>query len=346
MTQRGILGLGLATLVVMIVALLYTGSRQQPAEFAAEPLVPGLRGLVNEIDAVQIRGAGNRTVVELRREHDRWLVANMHDYEADFRLIHDLLRELAEALRAEPRTALEEWYPRLGLSDIDSPDARGLQVAFPARNLPSVILGAQDETTGGRYARLADEDQTWLTDQPLQLPSEPVDWVERNVMDIPATELSEVTILHPDGDRIQLRPADDAGEQWVVLNVPEGREAAPRWEIRPVANGLANVRLEDVRPDESIPDDPVRALYVTHDGLLFVVDLFSDEQGSWARFSVSAEPAVDLDGQSESDNDNKRLLADAAAVDARLSPWQFALRERKFEAMTRRLEDLLQPVPD
>lgn len=345
MTQRGIFGLGLATLVVMIAALLYSGGREPPAGLTAEPLLPGLRDQINEIDAIDIHSAGESTVARLRRERDRWRVTNLHDYEADFRRVHDLLRELAEARRAEPRTALAEWYPRLGLSDIDDPDARGLQVIFPGRDVPAVILGKRDETTGGRYARLAEDSQSWLTDQPLQLSAESIDWVERSVMDIPDAELSEVTILHPDGDRLRLRPADDEGEQWILLDVPDGREAAPRWEIRPVANGLANVRLEDVRPHHSVPEDSIRALYVTRDGLVFVVDLFSDEQGSWARFSVSAEPSG-LDGRDDDENAEQRLLADAAAVDARLSPWQFALSERKFEVMTRRLEDLLQPVAD
>lgn len=344
MTQRGIFLLGLTALGLMILALIFTGQRSQPDPEDGAPLIPGLHGLVNEIDAIDIHSAGGVTVVRLRRDRERWRVENLHGYEADFRRVHDLLRALAAASRAEPRTALAEWYPRLGLSDIEDPDGRGQLVSFPGRDLPGVILGDRDQTTGGRYARLAGEAQTWLTDQPLDLPQDQMDWAERSVMDIPATELAEVTILHPDGDRVRLRPADEQGEQWVLLDVPEGREAAPAWEMRPVSNGLANIRFDRVRPHSDSPDDAVRALYVTRDGLNFVVNLFADEEGTWAHFSVTAEPASvrdigDVEAMEEADE--QRLLADAAAVDARLSPWQFALPERKFRLMTRRLDDLL-----
>ncbi len=344
MTQRGIFVLGLTALALMVLALVFTGQRSQPELLDGEPLIPGLHGLVNEIDAIDIHSAGGVTAVRLRRDRERWRVEDLHGYEADFRRVHDLLRALAAASRAEPRTALAEWYPRLGLSDIEDPDARGQLVSFPGRDLPGVILGDRDQTTGGRYARLSGTAQTWLTDQPLDLPEDHMDWAERSVMDIPAIELAEVTILHPDGDRVRLRPADEQGEQWVLLDLPEGREAAPRWEIQPVTNGLANIRFERVRPHSETPADAVRALYVTRDGLNFVVNLFADEEGNWAHFSVTAEPSAVRDiGDVEvtAGADEQRLLADAAAVDARLSSWQFALPERKFGLMTRRLEDLL-----
>jgi hypothetical protein len=218
-------------------------------------------------------------------------------------------------------------------------------VSFPGTDLPAVILGDQDEITSGRYARLDGEPQSWLTDRALDIPRDVNGWLERSVMDIPADELAEVTIVHPDGDRVRLRPADGEENQWVLLDVPEGREAAPRWQIRPVANGLANVLLQDVRPHESVPEDAVRALYVTRDGLNFVVDLFVEDGQGWARFSVSAEPEPVMVGEDVPAQENANLLADAAAVDARLSPWQFALSDAKFETMTRRLDDLLaEPV--
>ncbi|MEE4638643.1 MAG: DUF4340 domain-containing protein [Wenzhouxiangella sp.] len=345
MSPRSVVMLGVVTLVALVAALIFTGSRRDQGVAPAERLVPELRSVINEIDAIDIEAAGETVVARLRRDRDRWRVENRDGYEADFRRVHDLLRELAEADRAEPRTALEEWYPRLGLSDVESEQARGLRVSFPERDLPGIILGDRDETTGGRYARLVGQAQTWLTDQPLEVPPTAIGWLERSVMDIPASELTEVTIVHPDGDRVRLRPGDDDGDQWVLLDVPEGREAAPRWQIRPVANGLANISLEDVRSHETVPEDAIRALYVTRDGLNFVVDLFVDDDRGWARFTVSAEPDAVPVGQEVSDDERDRRLADAAAVDARLSPWQFALSTAKFETMTRRLEDLLTAAP-
>lgn len=343
MSQRSIVVLGAVTLIVLLIALLVTGPRPGADSEETGYLIPGLRAQINELNALDVVAADGELIAALRRGRDRWLVHNRHDYEADFRLIHDLLRELAAARLAEPRTSLPEWYPRLGLADIGTPEAGGVQLEFPGTEFPAVILGRREAATGGRYARLAGAAQTWLTDRPLQVPEQAVGWLEHSVMDIPASELASVTIVHPDGDRVRLRPADDEGDQWVLLDVPEGREAGPRWEIRPVANGLANIVLEDVRRhDEALPDSAVRVLYVTRDGLNFVASLFADDAGHWAHFSVSAEIATDA----EADADLEHLLADAAAVDARLSPWQFRLPQRKVEIMTRRQEELLAPLRD
>lgn len=342
MSQRSILMLGVATLIIMVAALLLTGQREDSSTEDGGLLVPGLREQVNEVDAIDLTAGDGEVIARLRRADGRWRVDNRDGYEADFRRVHDFLRELALARRAEPRTAQPEWFARLGLADIGSPDASGVLIEFPGTALPSVLLGAQDQTTGARFARLPGETGTWLTDRALSAPDEALLWLERSVMDIPASQLSEVTILHPDGDRVRLRPADDEGDQWVLLEVPEGREAGPRWDIRPVANGLASIVLEDVRRhDGQIPEDAVRSLYVTRDGLNFVVSLFRDDSGNWAHFSVSAEPSEP--GEGPLGEQDRQLMIDAAAVDARLSPWQFGLHQRKFEVMTRRLEALLAP---
>lgn len=342
MSQRSIVMLGVATLILMVAALLLTGRPQDTSDQAGGALIPGLREQVNEIEAIDITAGDGRSVARLRRSQDRWQLENRGGYDADFRRVHEFLRELALARRAEPRTAQPEWFPRLGLADIGSHEAAGVLVEFPGTSLGAVILGNQDQTTGGRYARLVDEPGTWLSDRTLDAPVETVSWLERNVMDIPASQLSEVVIVHPDGDRVRLRPADDDGDQWVLLDVPEGREAGPRWEIRPVANGLASIVMEEIRRhDDRVPEDAIRSLYVTRDGLNFVVSLFLDEDGYWAHFSVSADTALQEAGDlSEAD---RQLLIDAAAVDARLSPWQFRLHRRKFEVMTRRLEEMLAP---
>ena len=334
--------LGVATLVVMVAALLLTGQREESPAEDAGLLLPGLREMVNEVDAIDVIGGDAQVIAALRRADGRWRVDNRDGYEADFRRVHDFLRELALARRAESRTERPEWFARLGLAEIGAPEASGVLIEFPGTALPAVILGEQDQTTGARFARLPDETGTWLTDRPLAVPDQTLLWLERSVMDIPASQLSEVTILHPDGDRVRLRPADEDGDQWVLLEVPDGREAGPRWEIRPVANGLASIVLEDVRRhDGQIPENAVRSLYVTRDGLNFVVSLFRDDSGYWAHFSVSAEPSV-VDVEVETDQD-RQLVIDAAAVDARLSPWQFGLHQRKFEVMTRRQDALLAP---
>ncbi len=341
MNARGILVLGILTLVALTLALVLGRPLTTPPAPESEALVPGLRDIINDVDAIDVIATDGSSLVSLRRERERWRVREKDNYEADFGLVQGFLRDLASGRRLEPRTSNPQWYPRLGVADPGEPNAAGMLLRFPGTDLPGVLVGNLDNTESGRFVRLEGEAQTWLSDRRLDLPGSAVRWLERAVMDIPASELREVTLRHPDGDTVRLRAADSDGDDWVLMNVPDGREAAAMWQLRPVANGLANLNLDGVRRHEALPDEAVRALYVTRDGLNFVASLFEDEDGRWVHFTVSAEVSAAAELADEDEAEIAEILTDAAAVDGRLSPWQFRIPERKYEVMTRRLESLL-----
>lgn len=338
MNPKTVVALGVVAVVVLVLALVFGRHASDPESHAETRLVPGLHEQVNEIEAIDIIHAEGDPAVRLRRERERWRVREKSDYEADFDLVHDLLRDLAAARRSEERTSNPDWHSTLGVSDPEA-GGQGVVVAFPETDLPEVILGQIDRTEFGRYARLRGESQSWLTDRAPEIPRTPLEWLQRAIMDIPASELTEITLRHPDGETVHLRPAGEEDGQWVLMNVPEGRQAVPAWEISPTTNALARLNLEDVRPNEAIPDDAVSALFVTRDGLNFIARVFADDDRYWAQFSVSAETAASED--EELDDEAAELAIDAAAADDRLSPWQFAIPRDRFDQMTRRVEDLL-----
>ncbi len=342
MSVRGILILGILTLVVLTAALLLVSPREEDRSFEIQPLVPGLHEVINEIDAIDVTAADGSALASLRRDRERWRVREKSDYEADFELVHDLLRDLATGRRVDERTANPDWYARLGVVDMGEEGASGVEIAFPGQELPAIVLGNPDSQQQGQFVRHVGDEQSWLSDRIVNVPGSTVGFLVRAIMDIPASELAEVTMRHADGDTVRLRSTGEAGsDDWVLLNVPDGREARPMWRLREVANGLANLNLRDVRPHDDVPGDAVRALYVTRDGLNFVASLFRDEQGPWVHFSVSAETEAVIGDDERAEV--SEIAIDATAVDARLSPWQFQISERKFDTMTHRRDDLLEP---
>ena len=396
MNRQWVVALALATLLGIGLIWLLDHPVSDDAQQDSELVIPELSGQINQIEALDIIAPGGLVAVSLRRVGQvaeetesstlRWRVVQRDGYEADFTRVFDLLRDLAEVEKSEARTSNPEWYARLGVQDVGAPDASGRRLDFPLSELPSLIVGQVDPTDQGSYVRVQDQAQSWLADRVIELPLDPVQWLEPGIMDIPADDISEVIVRHADGETVQIRNAGTEENDFVLLDVPEERQAGQAFQRTALANGLRGLNLEDVRAfDGEIPESAVRVLFTTQDGLNFVASVFQEERSAnavevesalaaepqyWIHFSVSAEtiaedlsteaaeePALPEDesagldvesaeAQQAADQQqpNQRLVS-AVAVDARLSPWLFRISQRKFEDLTRRMDDLLEPLP-
>lgn len=339
MNAKSLIVLGLGALLAVALALVLVDRPEESGAIDGEQaLLPGLADRINDIAALEIVAPDGKTVASLHRERDRWRMREKHEYEADFARIHDLLRDLAQARRLEARTDRPEWYGRLGVAAPGEGEGSGVMVRFPGRDLPALIIGDRDPAGIGRYVRIEEEAQAWLTGRNPDLPVERMEWLERAIMDIPADDLRAVTVRHPGGDRVELRPGDEAGSTWVLLDPPPGREVEPAWKLRQTASALAKLNMADVRPHEAalVPEDAVETIFRTRDGMLFTATTFADEAGRWVHFRVSEDTEYDAgtdedDGDSEAGASDREI--DIVAVDGRLSPWQFALPADRHERL-------------
>jgi len=353
MNRKLLLGLGLGTIAALALVLIFAGGPEDSPGGADEgALLPGLADRVNDIAALDIVGPDGETVATLRRERERWRMREKHDYEADFARIHGLLRDIAQARRLEPRTDRPEWYPRLGVAAPGEGEGSGMAIRFPGADLSGLIVGQRDPAGIGRYVRLLDQSQAWLTDHDLELPDDPMEWLERAIMDIPAADIHEVTVRHPGGDTVELRPGDSEGSVWVMLDPPPDREVKQGWQLRQTASVLAKLNMADVRPHEAaaVPDDAVETVFRTRDGMVFTARTFSDESGNWVHFRVSegevapggdAAGSESAEGAGAGEESATEREIDIVAVDGRLSPWQFALEQERFDRLRPTTEDLL-----
>ena len=372
------------TLVVALLVLLVPGKTGKESEFEPSRLLPGLQEQVNDLDRLQFIGAGGATTATLHRGEGAWGVEEAAGYRADWERLRKLLADLAQAEIVEPKTANPDYYDRLGVEDVTRPDAGGTQVGFPEESgLPAVIVGNRAQGRSGQYVRLAGTAESALIDRELDLPASSSDWLEKDIVDISDSEVVEVDILHPDGERILARKAAADDEDFVLEDIPEGREIRSAWTVNSLANSLSALTLEGVAEEGDVDwSDAVRFGLVTADGLRVDVELASgevpgsdaDEAGGsaepeyWIRlqaglYQTAVDSAVEAPGDSGDDQDSdaaedqdEAQAADettsddpagrARAINQRVSSWAYRIPQYKYDSMNKRMEDLLLAVED
>lgn len=367
----------IVTLAVAVVVLLLPGRTGHESGMARATFMPDLQAEVNALDWLRIRGPGDRVVATLQRSGDHWQVEEANGYRADWERLRGLLADLAQAEIVEPKTDNPAYYSRLGVEDVDAPDASGLEIEFAeSTGLPAVIVGKRAEGREGCYVRRADSAASALIDRNLELPATTADWLETDIVDIPDSEVVEVDIQHPDGERVVARKVSADDEHFQLEDMPEGREIRSAWTVDSLANALSSLTLEAVRPQAELNwDGALQFAVVTADGLRVDASLIdvgneaaADADGSdadaaapgeyWIRLqaglyqtaldravqeSVAGEPGDDMAAESGETVDPAER---ARTINARVEGWAYRIPKYKFDAMNKNMADLLKALPE
>lgn len=337
---------GVLAVLAVLAGVAYLG--QRPARPAEGPFLPGFRDELNDIRKIVITGPGNKAIATLERGADRWTVSGRGNYPADVGRIRKNLLALAEARIVEEKTANPGYYDRLGVQDLSSPSASGLQLTITGGKQPIDLIigltppGASDLT----YVRRAGEPGSWLVAAQFDLGKSGGEWLDRSLTDIPAERIESVTIDHPGVETLRItrapgpeKPTADARTgpdgivEFRVADVPAGRALSYPGIANGVAGALADLQLEDVQTREALgsdPGKPVVARFVTTNGLQVEASAWRLADGTRLTFNASGEGEA---------------AKEAAALNARLGGWVYTLPSYRTEQLTRRLQELLAPAP-
>lgn len=358
MSRKHFSWLLVVTLAVALLVLLMPGKTGRESALEKSRLVPALQQQANEIDWLRFSGAGGRTIATLTRSEGGWRVEEMQSYAADWERLRALLADLAQAEVVEAKTANPEYYERLGVEDVARDDAGGVRLEFAAASgLPAIIFGDRAQGREGQYVRVEGVAESALIDRYLDLPAQALDWVEREIADVADAEVVEFEVRHPDGDTVRARKASADDEDFVLEGIPEGRETQSAWTVNSIANGLSMLTLDGVAPADSVDwEGAVRFGLVTADGLRLDADLVRAEAGDeaespefWLRLEAglyrtavesgvegAAEPSAEAAAMGD-------VTGRAQRINERVGGWAYRIPQYKFDAMTRRMDDLLKP---
>ncbi|MCC5868871.1 MAG: DUF4340 domain-containing protein [Gammaproteobacteria bacterium] len=374
MSPRALLTLG-GVGVVLLLVLLVTRMGDTPPPGVGDPLISGLRTDIDTLSTVRITTAGDEVVATLELRNDSWVVAERDDWPADLTRMRTLLLALVEARRIEERTADPDRYARLGVEALDDPAAAGVGVAIEHPG-DSVELIIGDTGVGGDYShvRRLDETAAWLVSGTLSVARNTGDWLAPMLLDVPATRVGRITILHPDGQELRIRRAGPDG-RFELLDLPGGRELLYAGIVDPLGAALANLTLTDVAPLERVfaaDIEPVRTIIETRDGLVISLLGIEHDDEHWIAIDaaidesavqqalleeVLAHGAADAaEGPPTPASDAARVPADRLAAEvaareqevaqlqARLAQRAFRIPRHRYMQLTRRVDDLLEPA--
>ena len=339
----------LVTVVVAVMILLVPGKTAKESLFQKHRLLPGLAEQVNEIETVRLTGAGGKTIATLNRRDGKWLVAESFDYRADWTALRQLLADLVAAEVIEGKTANPALYPRLGVEDVDSPEASGVLIGFTAESgLPSVIVGNKAQGREGQYVRLSSGDQSLLIGRALTVPGELQQWLDREVIDIQEGELVEISITHPDGEQIVLQKVSADDSDFQLQKIPEGREIQSAWTVNSIGGGLASLSLDAVVPENDIDwTDSVRIKLLTADGVQVSARLASSQEHYWLSLSASIykpNSSADLVDAGDESQTSAEPSERVGMITDRVTGWAYRIPQYKAELLTKRMDDVLKPA--
>jgi hypothetical protein len=264
-----------------------------PQELDAGRLfLPDLQAKLNDVDRVEVTGAGKAPVATLVRRNDGWVVTEKDGYPADLSKVRSVLLDLAEAHIVEQKTSNPEYYSRLGVEPVDDAKAAGLLLSLKKgdTSVAAVTIG-NEAGNGFRYVRRDGAPESYLVDKRIDAPREAAKWVVPDIVDVRGERVRQVTIERQGEDPLTLTKATREQQNFTVENVPKDRELQYPGVANVTGSALRELHLEDVAAAEDGAAPAVTTTYRTFDGLVVAVKGFEKGDDRWIELEASVDEA-------------------------------------------------------
>jgi len=369
----------LVILLIVLAALAGVGvlvlMQHAPGKGRRELGAPLMKGFpVNDIASVTILetvGDG----VKLVKVGTRWVVKNRFGYPADFSKITGFVRKVMDAKVGRKFEASQGALKRLHLKDPEDKGARndekGVSIIFKdskGKTLARLIFGKamkggqEGIFPEGQYVMLDNQKTVYLIDKQFEgLAKTPSEWIKKDLINVKAPDIREISCLEPDGKTISYafrRP--EKGKDLAPLHLPPGKKIK-RSSVNRLAGALSSLRIEDVldpvQDERSIGMEHSSKLeYRLFDGMIY--DLYPGKQCKEADFcylkvavryekpASMKKGSVEKPGKGEERKKAKSSEEDmeqkAKALNKELGRWVYKIPQWKHDALVTDLKSLLE----
>ena len=370
---RTVLVLGVVTLAA-VGAVLFVEREPDTVQPGGGIVFPELLEQLNTV--AHVRVTGSEGTFTLARDGDAWVVEEKERYPADQDRVHRLLVGAAGMKRIEPKTSDPERYPKLWLEDPGGEEARSVGLALEDASgavLARWVLGNRrpSKSDPGRnelYIRVDDDPQAWLVDGSVPGGDSMIDWLDRGVARIERERLRSARVSHADGAVVAVGKEVPEDRDFVLRDVPGGRETDSQYRINDIGRFLEDLRFEDVAPASSLDfagSVDRRMEVTTFDGLRVRLDSVMRDGDAWVRLRAevdeglieeapgSGAAASDAEPGSESEDASPGTLrpldevrGEAERLNARWRGWAYELPSFKRDYIARRMDELTRAIEE
>jgi hypothetical protein len=365
-----ILCLATALLVLAGLFLYDAGAPPSETEVEGQMVFAELMKQVNDVsELVIVTSEGEFTV---RSVEGTWGLMESAGYPVLRDKVRDTLLSLANLEKVERKTSNPALFEKLGVQPVadngaaETPSASVTAKTADGQILAALIVGKARATGGGStfYARRPAEPESWLVrGKRPPLFQEGSEWLDKSILEVKRDVVRAARTTHADGEIVSIAKLDSE-TNYTVLGRPADRELSYASVAGGIAGSMQYLNFEAVKPIEDFKA-PETALAVTslwtRDGVRMTVEIFEPEPETiWAVFhadfdlaggpelpaAVGPDPAA-LDATATATaRPEAEVRAEILELNARLDKWAYKLPQYSKTNFTKRLEELLKPLPE
>lgn len=355
----GILGVALVALAgITALTLNHRDKSVQSAETHTK-LFPNLAASLKDAAKVVVKKKAGEFTLE--RKGSGWGLAEKNGYAVEAEPVRKLLLALSEMETVEAKTQSKELYSQLGVEDVDGDAAKSALVTVQdgaGKELARLIVGKNYESKnyggpGQSYVRKPGDAQSWLVKGQLDLKEKGADWLSKKILEVKRERMRTVSIVHPDGQKVEVHRDKPEQTDYTLADVPEGKELKYATIASTLASGLEYVNLEDVQPAGAIDfakDPGPTATFTCFDGLVVTVRCKEQDGKTYAQYSAAfVEPPAPAGPEPEAPKDAAtakkspdEVKKEVEELNARLGAWTYEISSYNRSAYWKRMDDLVQ----
>jgi hypothetical protein len=349
MSNKALITLAIVAAGMVAWAVAQSRMSAKPAKALAANtyLIQGLEP--DNIGSINIKAKGNE--VTLVRDGSRFVVAQKSNYPASNSSVNRLINSCLDLQTADLVSKTKANYTDLGVSEADATNV--ITFYKPDKSvLTSMVIGKNAEQGRGSYVRLASQETTWLSSNMPYFQTAPMDYIEKNLMQVSKADISKMSVTTPAGS---YTITNAAGKPIIDgITAPKGKRIKSD-SVEQAFDCLSSMYCDDVKKEGDIKLDFKKTLTAElKNSTVYTISLADANGKSYIKCTADFTDKTPVTKSAEKESDEQlkakeaKLLArdKADSFTKEHSGWVYEIPDYKTKTVAMAISDLIEDEPN